>query len=172
MLDKLVIRSKDELFEQIVVEGLKANAGRDYMKNSLIDAMRKEFFDTLMFRLKVDDINDAPHTPKNREIVDKVIEQIIKKWRSLVKECNKWTQTLNLITEADINHIWDEQEEDEDDGYEFGEAEDPAEADQTDEMTAEWPELNEEPVDSDYLRPGEEYPIVPGQRYPAGYWMQ
>lgn len=163
MEDKLVMRSNAQIFEDIVVTGLKEHASREDMRLALIDAFRKEIFGQMMFRMKVDDLRDAPKTPKNEEIVTKITLQAMKKWRGMVKECNKWTQTVNMISEDDLDHIWDDDEEEtEDDGYEFAEAEDPEEEEEIDEMTAEWPELSEEE------------PKLPeiGQEFPPGYWTK
>ena len=139
-MEQLIIRSKDQLFEEFVVEALKEHVSTDDIRANLIEAMRKEVFGQMMWRMKVDDLRNAPKTPKNEEIVLKITEQARKKWHSLVKECNKWTETLNLISDDDLLKIWDNEEE-----AEETEEEESEEESEIDEMTAEWPELSEEP---------------------------
>ena len=127
MSDLLVIRSKAQLWNDIVIEGLKNGQDLKAIKANLLEAMRKEIFDQMMWRLHVDDIREAPQTEKNEKIVENITKQAMLKWKSLIRECNMYKETLNLITEEDLATIWDVLEDDEDDGYEVGEAVDPEE---------------------------------------------
>lgn len=127
MSDLLVIRSKAQLWNDIVMEGLKNGQDLKAIKANLLEAMRKEIFDQMMWRLHVDDIREAPQTEKNEKIVENITKQAMLKWKSLIRECNMYKETLNLITEEDLATIWDVLEDDEDDGYEVGEAVDPEE---------------------------------------------
>lgn len=130
MTDMLRIRSKDDLFEEIVVEGLKEHVSGNDIRLALIDAMRKEIFGQMAWRMKVDDPREAMQTPKNEEIVKNIAIQARKKWEALIKMCGKYRETANLIGPNDLQEIWN------------GEEEVPGGEWDGDEMTAEWPELS------------------------------
>ena len=136
-----------------IFEGLKAGLKNDVIRRNLIEAFRKEIFGIIMFRAKVEDLDDIPQTPENSEMLRNIFKQEQNKWKRLVQECRKHLVTAMLIKEDDLT-LFDKPEEpdDEDGGYEFGEAEDPEEeeeSEEVDEMTAEWPELAEKPEDFD-----------------------
>ena len=111
MSDILQIRTKEQLFNDIVIEGLKEHVSRNDIRLALIDAMRKEIFGQMTWRMKVDDIKEAMQTPKNEEIVKNIAIQSRKKWAALLKMCNKYRETNGLIVEDDLEHIWDDEEE-------------------------------------------------------------
>ena len=109
MTDILVIRSKKQLWDDFIVTGLQHHWPRERIKGNLIEAVRKEVFDQMMSRMKVEDIREAPQTPKNEEIVKNISIQTRKKWESLIRECNKWMQTKGLLEVDDLKLIWPEE---------------------------------------------------------------
>ena len=104
------ITTKDYLFKHYVVEGLKDHVSKNDIRLALIDVMRKEVFQQMMNRMKVTDPKLALKTPKNEEIVKNIAIQARNKWASLVRECNKWTETLNMLKEDDLKEIWADEE--------------------------------------------------------------
>lgn len=145
--DILRIRSKYELWNDFIVPGMKNRTDREVIRAQLKEAVRKEVFDQMCWRMKVTDLNDAPHTPENEQIAASIAKETKKKWRALIRMCDERLQTMRLISENDLENLFGEPEdisEDDDDGYEFEEAEDPDEEGcdwDGDEKTAEWPEL-------------------------------
>lgn len=129
MTDMLVIKTKEQLFEEIVVEGIREHVSGDDIRRALIEAMRKEIFGQMMLRMKVDDPRKALQTPANEEIVKNIAIQARKKWEALMKMCDKYRETMNLIKPDDLKDIWSDEEEVSGDWN-------------GDEMTAEWPELS------------------------------
>lgn len=126
--DILQIRSTAQLWNDIVIEGLKKNHKRDAIRLNLIDAIRKEVFGLMMNRLKVDDLRAAAETPENQRKVANIAIQARNKWRSLMRLCDCYEETKGIIGPDDLKEIFPEEEEDdEDDGYEFEDAEDPEE---------------------------------------------
>ena len=150
------IRGWKQMYNDYIYEGFKNGQDAETIKRNLIEAFRKEIFGQITFRCRVEDVNDLPHTRKNDEIVTNIFKESLKKWRALVKECRQHLTTMNLLNENDLT-LWDEEEQEDDDGgYEIGEAEDPEKTDgeaeedeepeEIDEMTAEWPELSESSI--------------------------
>ena len=111
MSETVVIRSKNQLWNDFIIRGLQENVSKIDIQANLIDAMRKEIFGQMMLRMKVDDIRDAPQTPENEKIVLSISDQAHKKWVSLVKECRKYKETMDIIAEDDLTRIWDDEEE-------------------------------------------------------------
>lgn len=147
MIEHIQIRNWRQMWNDYVYEGQKQGLKNGEIRRNLIEAFRKEIFDQIMFRAKVEDLEQLDHTEENDRIVHSIFREAMKKWKALVKECRGHLATAMLIREEDLT-LFDreeEPEEDEDDGYEIGEAEDPEEEEEVDEMTAEWPELSEEP---------------------------
>ena len=179
--EMLVIRNKYQLWNDFIVPGMEKRVERELIRAQLKEAIRKEVFDQICWRTKVMNPSEAPHTPENERIVENIVKETLKKWMALVKMCDSRIRTFNLISESDLvdlfedpNDIWD----DEDSGYEFGEAEDPEEETGNDwdgdEETAEWPEL----ATSQIAEPETPFkPIVDvngnlvPQEFPAGYWV-
>lgn len=179
--EMLQIRGWRQMWNDIMVKGTEEGLKSDQIKASLIEAFRKEIFGQMMFRLKVSDIEllgKVPETPENRQIVENIYRESLKKWKALVKECRQHLQTMNLIREDDLT-LWDkeeEQEDDEDGGYEFCDAEDPEEEDIPESELPEKDLVPEEGGDFDgdaavdgYSAVVEEIPVVPGAEFPAGY---
>jgi hypothetical protein len=101
-----------QIFEDIVVSGIKEKASKEIIKNNLVEHFRKELFDQIMFRMGVDDIADAQRTPKNEKILGSLLANTIKRWKSLIKECNKYKESYNLISEHDLDGVFDTEESD------------------------------------------------------------
>ena len=144
--ETLRIRNKYEFWNDFIVSGKENNLDNELIKAQILDAIRKEVFDQMCWRMKVSDLANAEHTPENERIVESITKETRKKWAALIRMCNERLATLNLLHESDLNDLFSDPEEDEDEGYEFQEA--------------------DEPKDE------EEIPVVPGQRFPAGYWTR
>lgn len=142
--DILQIRSKYELWNDFIVPGMENRTDREVIRAQLKEAVRKEVFDQMCWRMKVTDLNDAPHTPENEQIAASIAKETKKKWAALIRMCDERLQTMHLISESDLENLFGEPEDiSEDDGYEFEEVEDPDEEGgdwDGDEKTAEWPE--------------------------------
>lgn len=178
MSDMVQVRKWQQFWNDYICEGQKAGLKNEQIRQNLIEAFRKEIFGQVMFRAKVEDLDDIPQNPKNEEMLMNIFRQEKNKWKCLVQECRKNLSTAMLIREDDLTLFDKPGEDDEDGGYEFCEAEDPEEEEESgdwdgDEATAEWPELNEEePVTSGYAEVVEpELPKI-GQEFPAGYWTE
>lgn len=149
MTDVLTIRSWRNMWNDYIVEGLKKGARREEIRRNLIEAFRKEIFGQMMFRMKVDDLTKAPQTPKNIELVKNLTINEKNKWMVLVRECEKYPQTRDLIREEDLTLEDDPEAPEREDAVtmDYEEVEDPDEEYESpwdgDEKTAEWPELNE-----------------------------
>jgi primosomal protein N' len=126
-MEKLTIRSVPQIFEDVIIDGITKHESYDDIRDRVVTVFRDEVMGQMKWRLKVDDLDDAPQTPENEEIVLKITEQAKKKWTALRRMCNRYKQTLNLLADEDLATIWDDEDSDESwDG---------------DEKTAEWPEL-------------------------------
>ena len=74
----------------------------------------------------MEDLSNAEHTPENEKIVESITKETKKKWRALIRMCDEHLVTLNLLSESDLEGLFDHSEEDEEE-EEFCEAEDPEE---------------------------------------------
>ena len=200
MADFVQMRNWQQFWNDYIYEGQKAGLKNEEIRRNLIEAFRKEIFGLVMFRAKVEDLDDIPQTPENSEMLRNIFRQEQNKWKKLVQECKKHRATAMLIREDDLTLFDKPEEDDEDGGYEFCEAEDPEEeeeSEEVDEMTAEWPELSEnfddiepagieglddiqkamaenmeEAFTSGYAQVEEPQLPEVGQEFPAGYWTK
>lgn len=127
MSEMLVIRNKYQLWNDFIVPGIENGRKKNLIRAQLLDAIRKEVFDQMCWRLKVEDLSYAEHTPENEKIVESITKETKKKWRALIRMCDEHLVTLNLLSESDLEGLFDHSEEDEE---EFCEAEDPEEDEQ------------------------------------------
>ena len=134
MSNMIVIRKKEQYWNDFIVDGFNKGLSRDEIRDKLLDAFRKEVFEQMMWRLNVVDLSQAPQTGKNIEIVKSIAEQTRKRWGALIRMCDEHLKTLNLLKAEDLQEIFPEvgKEDDEDDGYEFEETEE--ETDEEDEQ--------------------------------------
>lgn len=130
MSEMLVIRNKYQLWNDFIVPGIENGRKKEMIRAQLLDAIRKEVFDQMCWRLKVEDLSYAEHTPENEKIVESITRETKKKWRALIRLCDEHLVTLNLLSESDLEGLFDNSDEDEDDEEEFCEAEDPEEVPQ------------------------------------------
>lgn len=129
MTDQVTVRRWQDYWNDYICEGKKKGLKNEEIRRNLIEAFRKEIFGLVMFRAKVDDLDDLQHTKNNDVLVNNVFRNELNKWKRLVQECGKYLSTALLIKEGDLTLFDseekdDEEEDDEDDGYEIGEAED------------------------------------------------
>lgn len=149
-MDMVRVRNWKELWNDYIVEGLKKGCKPAEIRKNLVEAFRKEIFDMMAFRLKVDDLEQALHTPENEQIVINLTKNAKHKWLRLMQECRKYPETRSLLRESDLTleDRDEETEEEEEDRFEYDDVEDPEEEYESswdgDEKTAEWPELSEE----------------------------
>lgn len=109
------IRSKEQLWSQYVVEGLKAGQNKDTIRANLVEVIRKEVFDQMMGRMKVDDLRAAPQTESNMRIVESISTNTRKKVVALAKMCDRYKETSGIISSDFLQLIFPEEEEEEDD---------------------------------------------------------
>lgn len=133
--EMLRIRSKQELWNDFIVPGINGKTPRSTIRAQLLEAIRKEVFEQICWRTKTARPADAEHSPENEKIVASIAKETRKKWKALVQLCNERLATLNLIYEDDLAGLFDGENEadDEDEGYEFCEAEDSEEEEDTEE---------------------------------------
>lgn len=149
MAEILTISSWRNMWNDYVVEGLKKGAKKEEIRRNLIEAFRKEIFGQLTFRLKTEDLLKVPMTPESIDIVWNITTNEKSKLRALIRECEKYPQTRDLIREEDLTLEDDPEAPKREDAVtmDYEEVEDPEEEYESpwdgDERTAEWPELNE-----------------------------
>lgn len=122
MSEMLVIRNKYQLWNDFIVPGIEKNRKKEMIRAQLLEAIRKEVFDQMCWRMKVGDLEEAAHTPENEKIVESIVRETKKKWRALIRMCDEHLVTLGLLSESDLEGLFSEEENEE---AEFCEAEDP-----------------------------------------------
>lgn len=126
----VMIRSWKQMWDDYIYEGIKNGVSHTDIRANLLEAFRKEMFDLMAIRLKVEDVLCAIHTPENEAIVADIFKDEKKKWMRLVTECNKHLQTLNLLRESDFKLTDDEEGKSfEAPAFEYEEVDDPEEDD-------------------------------------------
>ena len=110
MSEMIRIRSIKEYFQEFAVDGIGKGQPVDLVKEQILDAFRKEIFDQIMWKLKVDDISKAEETPENHTIVENIMKNSYKKWLGVIKLFNRYRETLNILKPEDLQ-LLDEQRE-------------------------------------------------------------
>ena len=103
--DILLIRNKAQLWNDIVVEGLDRGMNEEALHERLCDEFRRELFEQMIFRLRVEDLAKAEPTKKNVGLVKSILEQTAKKWVTLIRRWQKYEETKNLISTKDLDRI-------------------------------------------------------------------
>ena len=111
MADFVQMRNWQQFWNDYIYEGQKAGLKNEEIRRNLIEAFRKEIFGLVMFRAKVEDLDDIPQTPENSEMLRNIFRQEQNKWKKLVQECKKHLATAMLIREDDLT-LFDKPEED------------------------------------------------------------
>lgn len=101
------IRSKNELRNDFIVAGKENKVSNETIKANLIEAIRKEIFGQLCFKMKVTDMKDAPATPENAAIAESVMKNAILKWRALMKMCDEHLATYGMLNDEDLNGMFE-----------------------------------------------------------------
>jgi hypothetical protein len=99
--------------QKYAIDGIGKGADREMIREQLLDAFRKEIFDTAMIMVNpMVFANDYEVTEKDRLKLDNIIKNANNKWKSLCKEFSKYKETCNLIYEDDLmKHLDDRNEE-------------------------------------------------------------
>ena len=105
MNDMIRIRSIREYFEEFGIHGIGKGQPVDLVKNQIMDAFRKEIFDQISWKLKVNDISEVENTPKNNLIIENIMKQSYKKWVGLVRIFNRYRETLNVLKPDDLKML-------------------------------------------------------------------
>lgn len=102
MNNMVQVRGWKQMWNDYIVEGLSKGVKRETIRRNLVEAFRKEIFDQMMFRMNVEDLSQAIHSPENEQMVINLMKNEKKKWMRLVAECNRYRETYNLIIESDL----------------------------------------------------------------------
>ena len=146
MSEMIRIRSIPDYLEEFGNNGVGKGVPVAQVKEQILDAFRKEMFDQICWKTKVENWADAPQTPENEKIVQNIFKQTYKKYLGVIKAFNMYKETFNMLKPDDLTLLKEQQEmydhydgfDDEDEDQVFCEAEDP------EPVTAGYVEIEEE----------------------------
>lgn len=135
MSEMIRIRSIPDYLEEFGNNGVGKGVPVAQVKEQILDAFRKEMFDQICWKTKVENWADAPQTPENEKIVQNIFKQTYKKYLGVIKAFNMYKETFNMLKPDDLTLLKEQQEmydpydgfDDEDEDQMFCEAEDPEE---------------------------------------------
>ena len=100
---QVVVRSVKDYWNEFILTGVRKNRSKDDIRKDLIDAAFEEMHGLMKFRLKVDDIRLAQHTPENERKVENVAKEMFKKWSKLCGMCALYRETVGIIKPEDLS---------------------------------------------------------------------
>lgn len=107
MIDRVDVRKLSEYWDKFIVDGIRKNERKEDIRNQLVEAFREEMFGLMKFRLKVDDLREAPQTEKNMRKVETVARETFKRWNQLCNHCRRFKETRDIIHPEDLK--WEEE---------------------------------------------------------------
>lgn len=154
MSDMIRIRSIADYLQEFGNDGVGKGVPVAQVKEQILDAFRKEMFDQICWKTKVEHWQDAEPTPENEKIVQNIFRQTYKKYLGVVNAFNRYAETYNMLKPDDLTLLKDTAEmydpfdgfDDEDEDKLFCEAEDPEES-ELEAVTTGYVEIKEENED-------------------------
>lgn len=106
--DRIETPTAEFYFNKYGKDGIGKGADRWMVKRQLIDAFRKEIFDLVALRTKVN-YDDAVKegNPETRRVVKNIIHDTTMKWKKVCKLFSMYKETANLLEIKDLK-LYDE----------------------------------------------------------------
>lgn len=102
------IRTVDMYWKDFVIHGIDAGWGKEKTKAKLRAAFREEILGQFRMRTGHDDIQSVPNDEASKKIAESIMDQTRKRWASLVRRCNKYRETKDIITMDDLLNMGQE----------------------------------------------------------------
>lgn len=103
MSDMVAIMTVNGYMQKYAIDGIGHGADREMIKNQLLDAFRREIFDTAVMMVGPQVFSDSYEaTEKDRNKLNNILKNANKKWQSLCKEFAKYRETEKLIYPEDL----------------------------------------------------------------------
>lgn len=102
MSEMIRIRRIQDYLEEFGNNGIGKGVPVSIVKEQILDAFRKEIFEQITWKLKIHDISEAQQTHENRKIVENIMKNTYKKWLGVIREFNKYRETLNMLKPEDL----------------------------------------------------------------------
>lgn len=103
MADQIIILSVNGYMKKYAVDGIGKGADRWQVKRDMLDEFRREIFNLSVSKLgpKIFS-NEWEGSDEDRKILENILNNAKKKWKSLCKEFAKYRETSGLIEEKDL----------------------------------------------------------------------
>lgn len=104
MSEFVQVMTMKDYFNKYAIEGLVKNgASKTAVKEQLLDAFRRETFNTASIMVGSQVFNDKYEaSDKDKQKLNNILKNTNKKWKSLVKEFAKFKETCGFLTEDDF----------------------------------------------------------------------
>lgn len=110
--DRVSIPTINGYMQKYAIDGIGKGADKNLVKEQLLDAFRRETFDTAIMMVGPSVFSDSYEpTEKDRNKLNNVIKNVNRKWKSLCKEFAKYRETENLIFEDDYAKYMSDRDE-------------------------------------------------------------
>ena len=109
---KVAILSVNGYMKKYAIDGIAKGADRQMVRTQMLDAFRREIFDTAVMMVGPQVFSDSYEaSEKDKTKLNNILINANKKWKSLCKEFAKYKETEKLIYEEDLMKYMNDRDE-------------------------------------------------------------